>query len=54
MKEVNRYYEGYQDSSNKIEYLKFGLLNEFGHSERGNSNYYDEEKIIKTRYNHRG
>lgn len=47
MKEVNNYYEGYNESVLKIDYLKYGLLNEFGCNGRLKKEEYNEDKIIK-------
>ena len=30
MKETNSYYKGYIESDNRLDYLKYGLLNEYG------------------------
>lgn len=54
MKEVNLYYKGYSDSNNRIDYLKYGLLNEFGYNMGLKpKEYYDENKIIKKVCNHK-
>ena len=48
MKNVNHYYKGYKESDSKINYIKYGLLNEFGYNIDSNpKEEYNEEKIIK-------
>ncbi len=55
MKEINRYYVGYNGQEENIEHIKYNLLNEFGYNiDSRNKEYYNEEKIIKTRCNHKG
>ncbi len=51
MKETNSYYKGYVESDNRLDYLKYGLLNEYGLNLDRNINYYDEEQIIKKKCN---
>lgn len=54
MKEVNCYYKGYSENNNKIDYIKYGLLNEFGNDlERKNVEVYNEDKITKIFGNHK-
>jgi len=53
MKEVNRYYCGYSGKETNIDYIKYNLLNEFGYDvDKHSKEFYNEEKIIKTRCNH--
>jgi len=48
MKEVNKYYSSYKESEKRIDYLKYGILNEYGYNlESSNSEKYNEEFIIK-------
>ena len=48
MKEVNKYFIGYNETENKIDYIKYGILNEFGYNVDSSLNeIYNEEKIIK-------
>lgn len=52
MKEVNCYFQGFNDSENRLDYLKYGLLNEYGYNLTGsNKETYNEEKIIKKNCN---
>lgn len=51
MKETNSYYKGYVENDNRLDYLKYGLLNEYGLNLDRNINYYDEEQIIKKKCN---
>ncbi len=54
MKEINCYYKGYSESNNRIDYLKYGLLNEYGNElERKDKEFYNEDKIIKVFGNHK-
>lgn len=49
MKNKNYYYEGFNGSEKRIDYLKHGLLNDFGYNLNFNfKEQYDENKIIKT------
>lgn len=48
MKEVNGYLKGFNNSSKRIDYLKYGLLNDYGLDLDCSLNYYNEETIIKT------
>lgn len=49
MTNKNRYYEGYNGSDNRIEFLKYGLSNEFGYNLNYNQKeQYNENKIVKT------
>lgn len=44
----SNYYGSYNETGNRKEYLKHGLLNEFGYNiYRKERECYDEEKIIK-------
>lgn len=53
MKNKNNYYEGFNGSSKRIDYLKYGMLNEFGFNlDSSTKKEYDEESIIKTTCNH--
>ncbi|MCI8671729.1 MAG: hypothetical protein HFI36_06875 [Bacilli bacterium] len=55
MKDVNCYYEGFVESDKRIDFLKYGLLNDFGPNlEKNKNNIYNEDKIIKKVCNHRG
>ncbi len=48
MREVNLYYQGYFETDKKIDYLKYGLLNEYGYNMGLKpKEYYNEDKIIK-------
>ncbi len=48
MKEVNCYFKGFNETENRLDYLKYGLFNEFGYNLTGsNKEEYNEEKIIK-------
>ncbi|MCM1053035.1 MAG: hypothetical protein NC483_03590 [Ruminococcus sp.] len=52
MKEINGYYKGFNSSDKRIDYLKYGLFNEYGLDlEKDSISYYNEEKIIKTSCN---
>lgn len=54
MKEKNCYYEAYNETENRIDYLKHGLLNEFGPNlNRFKKEEYNEDKIIKKMCNSR-
>ncbi len=53
MKNLNKYYTSYNGNENRIDYLKYGLLNEYGYSpDNKEPNYYNENNIIKTNCNH--
>ena len=46
----NSYSNSYQDNDNKIDYLKYGLTNEYGYSLiRKYKKIYNEEELIKKR-----
>ena len=48
MKEINQYYKSYNESDEKINYIKYGILNEFGNNILyKNKEDYNEEKITK-------
>jgi len=48
MKEINQYYKSYNESDEKINYIKYGILNEFGDNILSkNKQEYNEGKIIK-------
>jgi len=49
MKEVNGYYKGYGNSSDKLNFLKFELLNEFGPNMGSSKKYYQEDDIVKNK-----
>lgn len=52
MRNLNSYYEGFNGSDKQIDYLKHGILNEFGYNLSFNSKEcYNEDKIIKTECN---
>ena len=54
MKEVNGYYSTYSENDRRIDFLKYGLLNEFGPSlNRKTKETYCENKIIKKECNNR-
>ncbi len=54
MKEVNGYYKGFRGNDNRLDYLKYGLLNEFGFDfDSSVKEGYNEDKIIKTQSDHR-
>lgn len=53
LKKINCYYEGYNESKNRIDYLKYGLLNEYGINNRVRKEEYNEDKIIKRTCNKR-
>lgn len=48
MKEVNGYLKGFNNSNKRIDYLKYGLLNDYGLDLDSSLNFYNEEAIIKT------
>ena len=48
------YFEAYSESDNRMDYLKYGLLNEYGYNiNRMEKESYNEDKIIKKMCNHR-
>lgn len=48
MKEINRYYKSFSETNKKSDYLKYGLLNEYGPSlDESNKEVYNEEEIMK-------
>ncbi len=47
MKEVNGYYKGYSNSTDRLNFLKFGVLNEFGLDLGYSKKYYHEDDIVK-------
>lgn len=47
MKSVNGYYKGYSNNDDKLNFLKFEILNEFGPSLRCSKNIYQEDSIVK-------
>ena len=48
MKTSNKYYFSYSDNNKKIDYLKYGINNEFGYNLfTKEKEEYDEEKITK-------
>lgn len=52
MREINGYYGGYNNSEERIDYLKYGLLNEYGINLESNSkSSYNEDSIIKKKCN---
>ena len=51
MKEINNYYKSYNESKKRIDFLKYGLFNERGINIDSNLKYYNEEDIIKPKYN---
>lgn len=51
MKEENNYYKGYTETDNRIDYLKYGLFNEYGLNFDRCKKYYKEEDIIKKKCN---
>lgn len=51
MKSENSYNQGYNFNDNSIDYLKYGIFNEYGLNIDRCLSYYDEEKIIKKRCN---
>lgn len=54
MKDVNLYYRGYSKSDNRMDFLKYGVLNEFGYNfGLEKMEFYNEEKIIKKVCNHK-
>ena len=42
MKETNSYYKGYIESDNRLDYLKYCLINEYCLNLDRNNNYYYE------------
>ena len=49
MKNVNNYFQGFNGTEAKLDYLKYGLLNERSFNlDYAKPNVYNEEKIIKT------
>ena len=52
MKDVNCYYEGFVESDKRIDFLKYGLLNDFGPNlEKNKNNIYNEDKIAPSKIN---
>ena len=51
MKSVNNYNRGYTETENSLDYLKYGLLNNYGPDLDRMPKYYNEENIIKKRCN---
>ena len=51
MKKENSYGNGYTESDSSIDYIKFGLINEYGLNIDRNTKYYKEEDIIKKKCN---
>jgi hypothetical protein len=48
MKNKNQYYEGFNGSEEKIDFLKHGILNDYGLNINHNTKeIYNENKIIK-------
>lgn len=48
------YFKSYDESDNRIDYIKYGLLNEYGYNtDRKENQGYNEDKIIKKMCNHR-
>ena len=51
MKEENIYYIGYSDTEYSLDYIKYGLLNEYGLNLDRQNKCYKEEDIIKRKCN---
>ena len=51
MKEIDKYYQGYTDSDDTLEFKKHGLLNEYGLNLDRTKKYYNESDIIKRKCN---
>ncbi len=48
MKEIDRYYKSFSETNKNIDYLKYGLLNEYGPNlEAANKEVYNEDEIMK-------
>lgn len=48
MKNINKYSTSYQESNNHLDYLKYGLLNEYGPSLNSyDKQSFNEEDIVK-------
>ena len=51
MKEENNYNRGYSETENSLDYIKYGLLNEYGLNLDRWNKCYKEEDIIKKKCN---
>lgn len=51
MKKENSYGNGYTESNNTIDYIKHGLMNEYGLNLDRCQKFYKEEDIIKKKCN---
>ena len=51
MNKEDYYKMGFTDTGNYLDYLKYGLLNEYGLNLDRINNYYKEENIIKRKCN---
>lgn len=51
MQEKNGYYKGYTETEETLDYLKYGLLNEYGLNLDRWNKCYKEEDIIKKKCN---
>lgn len=49
--EQNSYFRGYTESDNRLDYLKYGLLNDFGLNLDRYKSDYKEDNIIKKKCN---
>ena len=49
--EENNYFRGYTESDNRLDYLKYGLFNEFGLNLDRCKNGYKEDNIIRKKCN---
>jgi len=48
MEQINGYYGSYNETGKHIDYIRYGLLNEFGYNiNRKERECYNEDKIIK-------
>lgn len=51
MQEENGYYKGYTETGNNLDYLKYGLFNQYGLNLDRWNKCYKEEDIIKRKCN---
>ena len=49
--EGNNYFRGYMESDNRLDYLKYGLFNEYGLNLDRCKNGYKEDNIIRKKCN---
>lgn len=51
LKKENNYHKSYTETGNTIDYLKYGLFNNYGPNIDRSNKFYKEEEIIKKRCN---